>query len=255
LSCHGNPLHPRKLIAREHHDTFVKTVRLAAALGVDVVNGFSGCPGDSAKAKNPNWVTCAWPDEYREVLEWQWKEVVFPYWSEQAKLLAKHRIRFAVEMHPGFVSYSTDTLLKLRNGVAKGEWIVANFDPSHLWWQGMDQLVSARRLGEEGALFHCHAKDARIDPQNSATNGNLDAKSYGDIKNRSWIFRSVGFGHGVDWWKDFVTVLRTVGYDNVLSIEHEDALMSPMEGLRKAIATLRQAIVEEPAGEMFWAAK
>jgi sugar phosphate isomerase/epimerase len=255
LSCHGNPLHPRKQIAREHHDTFVKSVRLAAALGVDVVNGFSGCPGDSPKAKNPNWVTCAWPDEYRGVLEWQWKEVVFPYWAEQAKLLAKHRIRFAVEMHPGFVSYSTDTLLKLRNGVAKGEWIGANFDPSHLWWQGMDPLVSARRLGEEGALFHCHAKDARIDPQNSATNGNLDAKSYGDIKNRSWIFRSVGFGHGVDWWKDFVTVLRTVGYDNVLSIEHEDALRSPMEGLRKAIATLRQAIVEEPAGEMFWAAK
>ena len=254
LSCHGNPLHPGKKIAQEHHDAFVKTVKLAAALGVPVVNGFSGCPGEGPKAKNPNWVTCPWPDEYREVLEWQWKERVIPYWREGAKLLAEHKIKFAIEMHPGFVCYCNDTLLKLRNGVGKnGEWIGANFDPSHLWWQGIDPLLAVRELGKEGALFHCHAKDTRIDPHNSALNGNLDTKSYADIAGRSWSFRSVGYGHGVDWWRDFVSTLRTVGYDYVLSIEHEDGLMSPMEGLRKAVSTLKQAIIEEPAGEMFWA--
>lgn len=253
LSCHGNPLHPQKKIARAHHEVFEKSVRLAAALDVPVVNGFSGCPGEGPGSKFPNWVTCAWPDEFREVLEWQWKESVFPYWAEQAKLLAKHKVKFGIEMHPGFVCYSNDTLLKLRNGVKNGEWIGANFDPSHLWWQGADPIAAVRQLGQEGALFHCHAKDARTDPYQSALNGNLDAKSYALIPQRSWVFRSVGYGHGIEWWKDFVSNLRMVGYDYVLSIEHEDGLMSPMEGLRKALSVLKQAVISEPAGPMFWA--
>lgn len=254
ISVHGNPIHPVKAIAEDHHGVFVDAVKLAALLGVDCVNGFSGCPGDGPRAKNPNWVTCAWPDEFREILEWQWKRVVIPYWRAQAALLAEHKVKFCIEMHPGFVCYSNETLLKLRNGVGKnGAWIGANFDPSHLWWQGIDPIAAVRELGAEGALFHCHAKDTRIDPYNSARNGNLDTKSYGEILNRSWVFRSVGYGHGIEWWKDFVSNLRMVGYDSVLSIEHEDGLMSPMEGLRKALHVLKQAVVSEPAGAMFWA--
>ncbi|RYG41543.1 sugar phosphate isomerase/epimerase, partial [bacterium] len=82
ISCHGNPIHPVKEIADDHHRAFVNSVKLASALGVKCVNGFSGCPGDGPEAKNPNWVTCAWPDEYRDILEWQWNEVVIPYWAE-----------------------------------------------------------------------------------------------------------------------------------------------------------------------------
>ncbi|HRI45165.1 MAG TPA: sugar phosphate isomerase/epimerase [Fimbriimonadaceae bacterium] len=254
ISVHGNPLHPVKSIAQDHHEAFVNAVKLAALLGVGCVNGFSGCPGDGPNAKNPNWVTCAWPDEFRDILDWQWSRRVIPYWRKQADLLAEHRVRFCIEMHPGFVCYSNDTLLRLRNGVGKkGEWIGANFDPSHLWWQGIDPIAAVRELGHEGALFHVHAKDTRIDPYNSARNGNLDTKSYGDILARSWVFRSVGYGHSVEWWKDFVSNLRMVGYDDVLSIEHEDGLMSPMEGLRKALQVLKAAVIAEPAGPMFWA--
>lgn len=254
ISVHGNPLHPNKKIAKEHHDVFVEAVQLAAALGVKNVNGFSGCPGDHEKALNPNWVTCAWPDEFRDVLDWQWSKVVIPYWTEQAAFLKKNKVRFCIEMHPGFVCYSNDTLLRLRNGVGKnGDAIGANFDPSHLWWQGINPISAVRELGKEGALYHVHAKDTRIDPINSARNGNLDTKSYGDILNRSWVFRSVGYGHTLGWWKDFVSNLRMSGYDDVLSIEHEDGLMSPMEGLRKALDVLRAAVIQEPAGTMFWA--
>ncbi len=251
ISCHGNPIHPVKSVAQDHHQAFVNSVKLASLMGVPTVNGFSGCPGDHAGAVNPNWVTCPWPDEYREVLDWQWKEVVIPYWKEQHKLLAEHKVNFAIEMHPGFVCYSNDTLLKLRHAV--GERIGANFDPSHLWWQGIDPIAAIRELGKEGALFHVHAKDTRIDPYNSGRNGNLDTKSYGDILNRSWVFRSVGYGHTLGWWKDFCSNLRMVGYDYVLSIEHEDGLMSPMEGLRKAVSVLKDSVISESAGEMFWA--
>lgn len=254
VSVHGNPIHPVKSVAEDHHNAFRDAVKLAHLLGIDCVNGFSGCPGDGPAATNPNWVTCAWPDEFRDILEWQWKQVVLPYWSDQARYLAEHKVKFCIEMHPGFVCYSNDTLLKLRNGVgADGEWMGANFDPSHLWWQGVDPIAAVRELGAEGALFHVHAKDTRIDPYNSARNGNLDTKSYGDILNRSWVFRSVGYGHGTEWWKDFVSNLRMVGYDHVLSIEHEDGLMTPLEGLQKAIDVLKQAVIQEAAGEMFWA--
>lgn len=251
ISCHGNPIHPVKKIAQEHHEAFVNSVKVAAALGVGTVNGFSGCPGDGPNAVNPNWVTCAWPDEYREILDWQWKESVIPYWKEQHKLLDQHKINFAIEMHPGFVCYANDNLLRLRNAV--GKRIGANFDPSHLWWQGIDPIAAVRELGKEGALFHVHAKDTRIDPYNSGRNGNLDTKSYGKINERSWVFRSVGYGHTLSWWKDFCSNLRMVGYDHVLSIEHEDGLMSPMEGLRKALSVLKESVISEPAGEMFWA--
>lgn len=254
LSCHGNPIHPVKSIAEDHHHAFVNGVRLASALGVPVVNGFSGCPGDGPEAKNPNWVTCAWPDEFRDILEWQWNSVVIPYWTEQAAFLKAHNVKFAIEMHPGFVCYSNDTLLKLRDGIgADGDWVGANFDPSHLWWQGIDPIAAVRELGQQGALYHVHAKDTKINPYTSSLNGNLDTKSYGDIGGRSWVFRSVGYGHGVEWWKDFCSTLRTVGYDYVLSIEHEDGLMNPMEGLRKALDVLKQSVIQESAGEMFWA--
>lgn len=251
ISVHGNPIHPVKKIAEEHHNAFVKGVQLASLLGVQCVNGFSGCPGDNPKAVNPNWVTCAWPDEFRDILEYQWNKVAIPYWKDQDKFLKKHKVKFCIEMHPGFICYSNDTLLKLRN--ACGDSIGANFDPSHLWWQGIDPIAAVRQLGKEGALYHVHAKDTRIDPYNSALNGNLDAKSYGDILNRSWVFRSVGYGHTLGWWKDFCSNLRMVGYDHVLSIEHEDGLMSPMEGLRKALQVLKASRIDESAGPMFWA--
>jgi sugar phosphate isomerase/epimerase len=254
ISCHGNPIHPKKSIAEDHHQAFINSVKLASLLGVPCVNGFSGCPGDNPNAVQPNWVTCAWPDEYRDILDYQWNEVVIPYWKEQAKFLKQHNVKFCIEMHPGFVCYSNDTLLKLRNGVgADGDSIGANFDPSHLWWQGIDPIAATRQLAAEGALYHVHAKDTKVDPYNSALNGNLDTKSYGDILSRSWVFRSVGYGHSLSWWKDFASTLRAVGYDYVLSIEHEDGLMNSMEGLRKALSVLKEAVIFEDAGAMFWA--
>ncbi len=251
LSVHGNALHPDKAIAEDHHKAFENAVLLAEKLGLSVVNGFSGCPGDGPRARNPNWVTCAWPDEFRDILDYQWKKVAIPYWKKQNRLLKQHNVRFAIEAHPGFLVYNPETILKLRD--AAGPQIGANFDPSHFWWQGIDPIAAVRSLGAAGAVFHVHAKDTRIDPGNSAINGNLDTKSYGDILHRSWVFRSVGYGHTLTWWRDFVSNLRMIGYDDVLSIEHEDGLMSNTEGLRKAMETLKASIISEPAGAMTWA--
>jgi sugar phosphate isomerase/epimerase len=249
LSCHGNVLHPDPKFAKPCIEIHKKTVRLANALGVKVVIDFSGCPGDSDRAKYPNWVTCPWPPDYLEMLEWQWKKKVIPHWSKAAAFARKYGIKLAFEMHPGFVVYNTETMLKLR--AECGNNIGANFDPSHLFWQGMDPVACVRKLGK--AIYHVHAKDTRIYEANSCVNGVLDTKPYSDELNRSWLFRTVGYGHGVEWWKDFISTLRMAGYDGALSIEHEDSLMSNREGLAKAVATLKEAMLTEKPGVMYWA--
>jgi len=249
LSCHGNPLHPNRAFARENHDTWRKTVRLAETLGVKTVVNFSGCPGDSDGAKYPNWVTCPWPPDFTEIVQWQWEKKVIPYWRKEAKFAADHGVQVAFEMHPGFVVYNTETLLRLRAECGKN--IGANFDPSHLFWQGMDPIACLRAL--EGCVYHVHAKDCRVDPLNVATVGVLDTKPYSDEINRGWIFRTVGYGHGPDFWKDFVSTLRLIGYDGALSIEHEDSLMSVNEGFQKAVAFLKDVLLTEKPGAMWWA--
>ena len=45
LSCHGNPLHPKEAIAKEHHEAWRETVKLAPKLGLDCVKTTCGRPG------------------------------------------------------------------------------------------------------------------------------------------------------------------------------------------------------------------
>jgi sugar phosphate isomerase/epimerase len=251
LSQHGNPLHPQGDVASASHETWRKTVLLAERLEVSVVNAFSGCPGDSEGSRYPNWATCAWPEDFLEVLEWQWNEKVIPYWTAQAAYAQEHGVRIGFEMHPGFVVYNTETLLRLR--AACGPAVGANLDPSHLFWQGMDPVEVIKVLGREDALFHVHAKDTQIDRRNTAINGVLDTKHYGDLLERSWVFRTVGYGQGEKVWRDIISTLRAVGYDYVLSIEHEDSYLSIDEGLKRGIQTLQSILITEPTGQMWWA--
>ncbi|MBP1931346.1 sugar phosphate isomerase/epimerase family protein [Ammoniphilus resinae] len=251
LSCHGNPLHPNKEIARQHHLDFQNSVRLASKLGVKTVITFSGCPGESEHSLNPSWVTCPWPEDFLKVIEWQWKEKVIPYWKEQDAFIKEHGVRVAIEPHPGFVVYNTETMLRLRKEC--GDSIGVNFDPSHLFWQNMDPIVGIKELAKAGALYHFHAKDTGIDNQNTASNGVLDTKSYRDEINRSWVFRTIGYGHGEETWKQIISALQLVGYEGVISIEHEDSLMSVDEGFMKASTFLKNLIIKERIGEIWWA--
>ena len=249
LSCHGNPLHPNRRIADLHAETSRKAILLAEKLGVGRVIDFSGCPGDSDNAKYPNWSPTPWPPEFAELLKWQWEKKVIPYWKKRAKVAADHGVRICIEMHPGFSVYNPETLLRLR--AEAGPALGCNFDPSHMFWQGIDPCAAVRALGD--AVFHLHAKDTRLYDVNYKVNGVLDTKPYSDEKHRSFIFRTVGYGHDADFWADLVSTLQMVGYDDVLSIEHEDSLMSVEEGLTKAAQFLNQIVIKEKLKEMWWA--
>jgi sugar phosphate isomerase/epimerase len=249
LSAHANPLHPDPNIGQTHKTYITNAILMAEKIGVETIVTFSGCPGGGPEDKTPNWVTCPWPPDFSQTVKWQWEEVLIPYWQETTKFARDRGIKIAIEMHPGFCVYSPETMLALREAVGLDN-LGTNFDPSHLFWQGADPGQAIRALGP--AIFHFHAKDTKIDPINTNVNGVLDTKSYRDFARRSWIFRTVGYGHNEEVWRDMVSNLRLVGYDGALSIEHEDGLMSGREGFEKAVAFLKNVLIKEQAGRAYW---
>ena len=249
LSAHGNMVHPDPEVAAAYEKDFTNAILLAEKLGVSVVNTFSGCPGGGPEDKTPNWVTCPWPDDFSATLEYQWNEVLIPYWKKKVAFAKEHGVhKIALELHPGFCVYNTKTLLKLREAV--GPEIGANFDPSHLIWQGIDPAEGVRLLGGD-AIHHVHAKDTHLDRANIQKMGVMSTTDYGRILERPWTFRTVGYGTDETTWKEFISMLRLVGYDGTLSIEHEDSLMSVEDGLEKAIQFL-QNIMTKPLTTSTW---
>jgi sugar phosphate isomerase/epimerase len=250
LSCHGNTLHPQKDIAQDFHKDLIQTIDLASKLGIPVVTTFSGCPGDHEDAKYPNWPVAPWPNDYQDILKWQWENKVIPYWTEIGKYASERNVKIALELHGGFSVHTPANMLRLRE--AAGEAIGANLDPSHMWWQGIDPVQAVQILGRAGAIHHFHAKDTSIDPINVNMHGVTDMQSYSEMLDRGWQFRTVGYGHDIKTWADIISALRLVGYDYVVSIEHEDGLMSVEEGFTKAANNLKQILIKEPLGEMWW---
>lgn len=249
ISCHGNPVHPNKAIAKNFDTEMRQAVLLAEKLGVHQINTFSGCPGDCPTSENPNWVTCPWPNEFGDILNYQWNDVLLPYWAEFVQFAADHGVdKIGFELHPGFCVYNTESMLRIRREI--GPALGANLDPSHLIWQGMEPVAVIRALGD--AIFHFHAKDTKVDKYNTAVNGVLDTKPYSDEIHRSWVFRSVGYGNDELYWKDIISNLRMVGYDHAISIEHEDSIMSQKEGLERAVSMLKRCIMGEQPGSMWW---
>ncbi len=248
LSCHSNPLHPDSRTAQCADVLLRNTILLAEKMEVPVVVTFSGCPGDADGARHPNWVTTPWPPEFLEILEWQWDQKAIPYWRDAAQFAADHGVKVALEPHPGFLVYNVETALRLRE--ATGPSLGVNFDPSHFFWQGVDIPQAIRALGD--CIFHVHAKDVAVDGKNVAVNGVIDAKSYRRMAERSWLFRTVGWGHDEFEWKRIITALRLIGYDYVVSIEHEDAFASMDEGLRGAVDLLSRVMLSEPPATPWW---
>ena len=250
LATHNNPLHPDEERAARADTELREAITLADQLGVDAVTCFSGLPAGGPNDETPNWITAPWPNEHHEAHQYQW-DVAEEYWSDLAEHAADHDVDVAIEMHPNMLVYEPTGMLELRERT--NEHIGANFDPSHLFWQGIDITEAIRFLGEEDAIHHFHAKDTKVYEANSRVKGVLDTEPYTEEPDRSWLFRSIGYGHGEEFWKDVVSTLRMVDYDGALSIEHEDSLTSPNEGLDKAIDVLQRSVFETTPGDAYWA--
>lgn len=242
LNCSGNPLCPGEL-GEKHTKTAYQTVDLAEKLGVKKIVMMSGLPGGGSEDKFPNWITStvSWHEYMPSVLEYQWNEVAIPWWKEFADYAQKHGIeKIALEAFPSQLVYSASTLLKLREAV--GGIIGINLDPSHLFIMGADPIAAIRPL--EGAIYHVHGKDARIESRLADVDGLLESLPVTATKDRTWNYVAVGCGHDQQWWKEFFSNLSMAGYEGYVSLEMEDLTMSVDAGLRTSIDSLEATIIK-----------
>jgi len=243
LNCSGNPIHPIPEVAQQAAEVTRKTLRLAGLLGVERIVCMTGCPGTPEGGRYPNWVVASWPEDFLELLQWQWEEKVIPFWRRTAELAKAEGVQaLCFELHPGMSAYNASSFLRLREAI--GPIVAANLDPSHFFFQGMDPLAVIRTLGP--AIGYVHAKDARVEPHNLAVQGSLDLQPGKPVRDLVWAYRTLGYGHGIQFWADFVSALRSVGYDGVLSIEHEDPLMDSEEAIGRAVELLRNTAFFAP---------
>lgn len=241
LNANGNPVHP---VDMSQAECLKDTIRIAGDLGITTICAMSGLPAGAPGDTTPNWIVSSWPPETRTILDYQWNEVLIPFWGEIVDLAKVHGVRrIALELHGNQCVFNVSSAEKLREAV--GPVIGVNLDPSHLFWMGADPLVAAEALGD--AIYHVHAKDTMLNPQVQATRSLLENGSLTDIVSRSWSYITLGFGHGEEWWRQFCYRLRMAKYDGWLSIEHEDVLLNSEEGLVKSIEMLRNVLPVAPS--------
>ncbi|MEH7626703.1 sugar phosphate isomerase/epimerase [Bacillus subtilis] len=242
LNCSGNPLDPGEL-GKSHREVTDKTMELAGLLGVKKVIMMSGLPAGGPDDKVPNWITytVSWPPVLKDILNYQWEDVAIPYWKELVQKAEACGVeKIALENFSSQLVYNPETLFRLRNAV--GPMVGLNLDPSHLLWMGADPIIAARELGE--AIHHVHGKDVRIERHLAAVNGLLETKEVTDPANRAWNYVAVGCGQDLQWWKEFFSVVKMMGYDDEVSLEMEDLTMSPEAGIRTSVEALKQTICQ-----------
>lgn len=239
LNCSGNQLAPNDE-GKEHQAIVEKTFRLAEQLGVKNIVMMSGCPGGSAADSTPNWIVTSWPPITTKILEWQWNDVLIPYWAKTVALAKSHGIeKIALENHGCQMVYNPETFIRLRDAV--GPVVGMNFDPSHLLWMGGDPIFAVRKLGGD-RIYHVHAKDVRIERLYHGADGALDTKTIDQFSRRTWNYVALGHGHDVQWWKELFSVLSMLGYTGPVSLEMEDLTMPPLTGVKKSMAVLKEAL-------------
>jgi sugar phosphate isomerase/epimerase len=216
LNVSGNPL---EIVEHDHH--LRRSIELASVLGVDRIVCMSGGRGELAGG---NWFPGIDDDRER-----YWQATVLPYWDEISRLASAHDgLKLCFELEPGAAVYNVATFERVAESRPN---LALNLDPSHFFWQSIDPLSVARRLG--GLIAFAHGKDAALDGDRIPLDGVLDR--------RSWRFATVGEGHDLAWWRTFVETLRASGYDDVVSVEYEDPTKSPQQGVLESTRALAEA--------------
>ena len=242
LSYYDNHLHPNLEKRRIINDQFKKVIEVASVLEVPIVVAWPGCPFDWGR-----WYP--FPPENVTIYEKGWKEAA-ETWRPILDFAAERNVKIASEVHPGNIAYNFTTLKKMLNEI-QHKALGVNYDPSHLIWQGIDPVIPIYAFSK--LIWHAHAKDTEICPQWVSTvsllaTGTAQELSWKGI-GRGWRFRIPGWGN-INW-KRVISSLVEVGYDNVLSLEHEDAVMSAEDGAEKFIQFVKPLIIKKP-GEEWW---
>ena len=201
------------------------TARAAAALGVEVVTGFTGSPIWHLLYSFPPNDPAAIDAGFEEFAE-RWGPIVDVFDAEG--------VRFALEVHPTEIAYDFATTHRALDAIGRRPGFGLNVDPSHFEHQFLDTAAFVDEFAEH--VVHVHVKDAKrtLDGRSSILGGHLEFGTRG----RGWDFVSPGHGD-----VDFGALLRALnraGYAGPLSIEWEDAGMDRDWGAPDALAFVRR---------------
>lgn len=252
LNVNGNPLNPDPEVGPKH----AADLHQASLLGVRRIVAMSGLPAAHQGGRSASWVVNPWDSQYLDTLDYQWHDVVIPFWKDIQARARVADVKVRIEMHPHNVVLNPGTMERLATEIGATN-VGAELDPSHLFWQGIDPVAAIGYLG--GLVYHAAAKDTRINEANCRVYGVLDDRFQRvpadqhpvgiggrNTLNRwpadaSWEFVAVGRGHGQEFWVPFLQVLAAVDPAMDVNIEHEDAEFGQVEGLALAAHSLREA--------------
>ena len=219
---------------------------------MDVVCTFSGCPGGAPGDTHAQLGDLPLADRICAILEYQWTEVLVPYWRRKSAEARNEGVRIALEAHPGFAVYNPGDAPE-----AARPWPAITSGPTSIRRTFSGRASTRWRRPASSARPGRSTTSTPRTPPSTRTiprvNGVLDTKSYGDLARRSWVFRTCGYGHG----DDFLEAVRqhaararvTTGR---CSIEHEDSYMSMQEGFGKAVSYLKSVLIADPPGAAWW---
>ena len=234
MAYYDNNLHPDLNKRHYYLNHLKKVIDTASLLNVKLVGTFVGSIPDLSPKENIKEIKKVFTD-------------VLKYASDKnvgvmiENCPMENWMRFGL---PGNFAYSPELWDALFNELPFDNFGL-NIDPSHLHWLGIDYIQAAKNYASK--VFHAHAKDTEILADGINQYG-IFGRQIEPIPWKSgwWRYRMPGLGE-IDWQK-FISTLQENGYNNVLSIEHEDPIWEGSEekikqGLQLGLNHLSQFVV------------
>ena len=192
---------------------------VASKLGVTLVTGFLGSPIWKYWYSYPMTTPAQVEDGFQKIRA---------LWDPIFDVFDRCGVRFAFEPHPAEIAFDYYTTERLLETFAYRPTLGLNFDPSHLFWQGMNPCVFLRDFAPY--IYGVHLKDAkiRLDGKSSLLGSHLH---FGQSR-RGWDF--VSLGHGDIDFEEIIRELNDMNYAGALTVEWEDCGMDRFYGAKDA---------------------
>ena len=201
------------------------TARAAAALGVDVVNGFTG---------SSIWhLLYSFPPVTPQMIEAGFEDFA-DRWNPILDVFDEVGVRFALEVHPTEIAFDVASAERALKALNHRTAFGFNYDPSHFGYQGVDYVGFLYRFAER--IYHVHMKDVWWSSNHTDVGVFGGHTEFGD-RRRFWDFRSLGRG-SIDF-EEIMRALNRIGYEGPLSVEWEDSGMDREHGAAEACDFVR----------------